>query len=51
MAVYNHYQELNKDVLLQEEDFISDASAFLLDRGGYQPEELSTDALKYPLFL
>ena len=51
MAVYNHYQELNKDVLLQEEDFISDASAFLLDRGGYQPEELSTDEKVYDAFM
>ena len=51
MAVYNHYQELNKDILLQEEDFISDASAFLLDRGGYQPEELSTDEKVYDAFM
>ena len=51
MALYNHYEELNKDVLLQEEDFIDDASDFLIDRGGYEPDELSTNEQVYDAFM
>ena len=51
MALYNHYEELNKDVLLQEEDFIDDASDFLIDRGGYEPNELSTNEQVYDAFM
>lgn len=51
MALYNHYTELNKDVLLQEEDFIDDASAFLIDRGGYTPDELSTEEKVYDAYM
>jgi len=51
MALYNHYEELNKDVLLQDEDFVTDATAFLIDRGGYKPDELSTDDKVYDAYM
>ena len=38
--LYNHYDELNKDVLIQDEDFLNDAADFLIDRGGYDPEDM-----------
>ncbi len=38
--LYNHYDELNKDVLLQDEDFLNEAADFLIDRGGYEPEDI-----------
>lgn len=51
MALYNHYKELNKDVLIQDDDFMDDASAFLMDRGGYTPDELSSNDAVYDAYM
>lgn len=38
--LYNHYDELNKDTLIQDEDFLQEASDFLIEREGYDPEDV-----------
>ena len=49
--VYNKYTELNKDVLLKEDDFIEDASEFLMKREGYRPEQLKSRESVYDAFM
>ena len=38
--MYNEQSEINRDTLLKDEQFLDDATAFLIDRGGYDPEDL-----------
>ena len=49
--VYNKYTELNKDVLLKEDDFIEDASEFLMKREGYRPDQLKSRESVYDAFM
>ena len=49
--VYNKYKELNKDVLLKEDDFIEDASEFLMKREGYRPDQLKSRESVYDAFM
>lgn len=49
--VYNYYDELNKETLLNEEDFIDDASSFLISRGGYKANELVSNEEVYDAFM
>ena len=50
---YNLYDQkyLNKKDLLEEEDFINDATLFLMDREKYSSDELSTDEEVYDAFM
>ena len=36
LKAYNHIEELDKETLMSDDEFVSDASAFLRDRGGYE---------------
>jgi hypothetical protein len=38
--MYNQQEEINKEKLLKDEQFLDDATAFLIDRGGYDAEDL-----------
>ena len=38
--MYNQQEEINKEKLLKDEQFLNDATAFLIDRGGYDAEDL-----------
>lgn len=51
VKLYNHYDELNKDVLLKEDDFIEDASSFLIKREGYRPAQLKSRQAVYDAFM
>ena len=50
-ALYNHYTDLNKETLLGDEDFVMDASLFLIDREGYDPEDLESNEQVYDAFM
>ena len=50
-ALYNHYTNLNKETLLGDEDFVMDASRFLIDREGYDPEDLESNEQVYDAFM
>ena len=52
-AVYNTYDQkyLNKKNLLEEEDFLNDATSFLMDREGYSSDELSSNEEVYDAFM
>ena len=43
--------KLNKEELLKNEDFLTDASLFLIDRGGYQADELVKDEDIYDAYM
>ena len=49
--VYNQYKELNKDTLLAEDDFLEDASKFLIDRGGYEVKDLQSKEAVYDKYM
>ncbi len=49
--LYNHYTKLDKDVLLRDEDFINDASQFLIDREGYDSSDLDEGEQVYDAFM
>lgn len=51
--LYHEYlpEDMNKDTLLQDEDFVNDAAYFLIDRGGYAAEELDTDEKVYDAYM
>ena len=51
MQNYNEQEVLNKDVLMGNRFFIDDASDFLIDRGGYEADELGTDEEVYDAFM
>ena len=53
IPLYHEYDDkfLNKDTLIKDEDFIDDASAFLIDRGGYKAEELDTQQKVYDAYM
>jgi len=38
--MYNQQEEINKEKLIKDEQFLDDATAFLIDRGGYDAEDL-----------
>jgi len=38
--MYNQQEEINKEKLIKDEQFLDDATAFLIDRGGYEAEDL-----------
>ena len=38
--MYNQQEEIDKEKLLKDEQFLDDATAFLIDRGGYDAEDL-----------
>lgn len=38
--MYNQQEEINKEKLLKDDQFLDDATAFLIDRGGYDAEDL-----------
>ena len=40
--MYNKAEEINKETLLKDEQFLDDASSFLIRRGGYDAEDLMT---------
>ena len=49
LKAYNHIEELDKETLMSDDDFVSDASAFLRDRGGY--EDLMTSDVVFDRFM
>jgi hypothetical protein len=49
--LYNHYTELNKDVLMQDQDFLNDAAQFLIDREGYEAADLEESEQVYDAFM
>ena len=51
--LYHEYvpEDLNKETLMQDEDFVNDAAYFLIDRGGYGAEELDTDDKVYDAYM
>lgn len=49
--LYNKYTKLNKDVLLEEDDFLEDASEFLMSREGYSPDQLKSRESVYDAFM
>lgn len=53
VALYNHYQKdsLNRDSLLQNEDFVNDARVFLNKRGRYKEEDLQDPTFVYDKYL
>ena len=53
VALYNHYQKdsLNRDSLLQNEDFVNDARVFLNKRGRYKDEDLQDPTFVYDKYL
>ena len=38
--MYNQQEEIDREKLLKDEQFLDDATAFLIDRGGYDAEDL-----------
>lgn len=48
---YNEQEEINKDTLLADRNFLSDARVFLMDRGGYKPESLRDKEYVYDKFM
>ena len=38
--MYNQQEEIDKEKLIKDEQFLDDATAFLIDRGGYDAEDL-----------
>jgi hypothetical protein len=50
---YNYYtkEDMNKEVLSQDEDFISDARKFLTERGSTSPENIKTNEDVYDAFM
>jgi hypothetical protein len=53
IPLYHEYDEkyLNKNTLIKDNDFIDDASAFLIDREGYRAEELDTQSKVYDAYM
>jgi len=55
MSEFNHYvaegEDLNKDSLIGNENFIDDASSFLVRRGGYKSNELDTNQKVYDAYM
>lgn len=53
IPLYHEYDQkhLNKETLIEDEDFIDDASAFLIDRGGYKAEEIDTNKKVYDAYM
>ena len=51
--VYHLYDQdnLNKDTLIKDTDFLDDAAAFLSDREGYTYNELDTDDKVYDAYM
>ena len=49
LKAYNNIEELDKETLMSDDDFVSDASAFLRDRGGY--EDLMTSDVVFDRFM
>jgi hypothetical protein len=52
-AIYNKYKKeaLNKDFLLQNEDFVNDARLFLSNRGGYDQKDLQDNTFLYDKYM
>jgi len=50
---YNYYtkEDMNKEVLSQDEDFISDARKFLTERGSTSPENMQSNEDVYDAFM
>ena len=51
VPLYNHYKELNGDVLKEDEDFLDEAAAFLIEREGYKADELVSPDQIYDGFM
>ena len=51
LYIYNQYKEINKDTLLAEDDFLEDASKFLIDRGGYEVKDLQSKEAVYDKYM
>lgn len=49
LKAYNNIEELDKETLMSDDDFVADASAFLRDRGGY--EDLMTSDVVFDRFM
>ena len=51
--VYHEYNDeyLNRETLTSNEDFINDASFFLIDRANYKPKDLDTTDKVYDAYL
>ncbi len=52
-TLYNQYDQkyLNKDSLLENDSFVQDASQFLIDREGYDAEDLASNEQVYDAFM
>jgi len=50
---YNYYtkEDMNKEVLSQDEDFVSDARRFLTERGSSSPEDMQSNEDVYDAFM
>ena len=49
--MYNLQEKIDKDKLLADNDFIKDASYFLVDRVGYEADDLSTKEDIYDAYM
>ena len=51
VPLYNLHETIDRESLINNEDFLQDASYFLMDRAGYEVEDLSTPEDIYAGFM
>jgi len=49
--MYNQQDKIDKDTLIKDNQFVDDASYFLIDREGYEPDELDTAEKVYDAYM
>jgi len=49
--MYNEQDEINKDGLIKNDQFLDDATAFLIERGGYDAEDLMSEKDVYDAYM